>query len=870
MKFKFDKNLDYQVEAVDSVVEVFDTGRNMMAGEPEFALKAQQPVMSNELEMESGQIARQIEIIQKRNNIDEKDRAKDPSDRDFTVEMETGTGKTYVYLRTALELNKKYGLTKFIVLVPSVAIREGVMKTIAQTKQHFVDIYGRGIDAFAYDSGKLSRVQDYAQGINVQLMVMTIQSFNKDANVMRQKRDNVRSFDRMIDAIAATNPVVIMDEPQNMESELSKSAISDLNPLFKLRYSATHKELHNLMYRLTPVDAYKRGLVKRIEVYGVEASDTESFMMKVKEITPQKGSSPRAKVLLEVQLASGNYEVKEVALKPGDDLLRKSKKNSKYDGLMVNDINARENRVELSSGKYYYLETDAGENKAAIFRTEIRETIRAHMDKQLRVGDRLKVLSLFFIDKVDNYVPNDSIIRTVFEEEYAKLAENYEQFAGKPASAVHKGYFAQKGSKNNRTAQDSTTGKSQADKEAYDLIMKNKEKLLSFDEPVSFIFTHSALNEGWDNPNVFQICTLNETRSSVKKRQEIGRGMRLARDVNGPQVLDADVNILAVIANESYREFVAGLQNEYDTAGYKEAPTVNNARKRVNVKFRKHLAADSEDFQNLWAKIRQKTSFNIELDTKTLVENASAKIAEMDVNNLIVRVEQVQVAFDDDEKIKTIYSNSSAGERIDRNVRIGNIIKRIERETGLTRQTIFQILTEAGNIDLLFDNPEDYTRSAVAIINGAKQELLINKGLHYYPTDDMWEVSDIFVNFPSYESKTIALDNSVYDKVAFDGEGEKEFAKSLDDSRYVKLFVKLPSRFIVDTPLGTYNPDWAIVYEKDGQDKLYLVRETKFDVTWQNLREEEKQKILCGEKHFASIGADYKVAFQENLHDLLK
>lgn len=893
MKFKFDKHLDYQEEAINSIADIFDTGRNALYAEPEFRLQTQQPVVANELNVESQQIVNNVHNIQTNNNLPLSDiesqelttedgkplttESGEPlvasgydtlkHDRDFSIEMETGTGKTYVYLRTALELNKKYGLKKFIVLVPSVAIREGVMKTIQQTKEHFIDMYGQGIDAFEYDSSKLSRVRDFAQGINVHVMVMTIQSFNKDVNVMRQTPDRFHG-ERPLDIIAATKPVVIMDEPQNMESDLSKSAINDLNALFKLRYSATHKELHNLMYRLTPVDAYKRGLVKRIEVYGVEAADSEAFMMKVKTIEPKPGVSPRARVMLEVQTASGEYVVKEMLLKPGDDLHRKTK-NNKYAGLLVNDINARENRVELSSGKYYFLEADTGENKEAIFRTQIRETIRTHMDKQKSVGDKLKVLSLFFIDKVSNYIYEESIIRTIFEDEYSKLAANYGQFSNKPADSVHKGYFAQTGPKNNRIAKDSTTGRSQADKEAYDLIMKDKERLLNLNESVSFIFTHSALNEGWDSPNVFQICTLNETTSSTKKRQEIGRGMRLARNAAGDQVKDEQTNVLAVIANESYREFVAGLQSEYDAAGYKEAPVPPDARKRTTVKFRKQLATESEDFQKLWAKIRQKTQFNIALDSTKLMEKAAKRVREMDTDNLVVRVERIQVTFDNEKKLRPVYSSSSAGERLDRPVRINNILARIERETGLTRKTIFNILSQANNLDLLFDNPENYIRSVIEIIRSELNALLINEGLHYYPVQDMWEVS-LFEDFESYESKTIELEKSAYDRVAFDGVGEREFAENLEASRSVKLFVKLPAKFVVDTPLGTYNPDWAIVYEQDGKDKLYLVRETKFDIAYDNLRNDEKQKIACGRKHFEAIGADFDLAMYQDLSDLQK
>lgn len=885
MKFKFDKNLPYQADAIRSIVDIFDTGQNVFGTETiidknENALFENIKVIKNVLDIDKERIANNVVGIQVENKIYELDKGKDfeyskdlgrsqrtlENYEDFSIEMETGTGKTYVYLRTIFELNKKYGLKKFIILVPSVAIREGVLKTLQQTKEHFKELYNVGYDYFAYDSKKLTRVKNFAQSFDIQIMIMTIQSFNKDGNIMRKTPDRFYG-ESPIDLVAQTRPIVIMDEPQNMESELSKSAISDLKPLFKLRYSATHKDKINLIYVLSPVDAYRQGLVKKIEVYGAEEQNAGAFVFKVKEVRTQKGKAPIAMVGLEIKNTDGDFVIKDMILKSGDDLRHKSK-NDKYENLYVNEITAQYNRVELSDGKYYLLEERLSENKEAIFRAQIKETIRAHFDKQKELGDRIKVLSLFFIDKVENYIRQNGIIRKIFDEEYEKLRVNYDHFAGINALQVQNGYFACSKIKGEVIYKD-TDGKSLADKDAYDLIMKDKERLLSFSEPTCFIFSHSALKEGWDNPNVFQICTLNETRSGMKKRQEIGRGMRLPVDVEGNRISDPQINILTVVANESYKDFVGSLQTEYDDAGYKQVPEASNAREKVEVKFRKNLSAENEDFKNLWERIKKKTKFNIELKSSILIENCVREINRLEIDNLVVKVEKVMVDFEEGSgKLKTIYENQSIGERLKTDIKIGNIVERIVKETGITKKTIVDILEKIENLDLIFQNPEEFLRSIVVVINNEKERLLINEGLKYYPVDDVWSVDLVFEDMNTYLKNCIDSNKSAYEKVVFDSTSEKVFAQSLEASPAIKLFVKLPSRFVVDTPLGNYNPDWAIVVDNGEGEKLYLVRETKFGMELENLRPSEQQKILCGEKHFAAIGVDFKVSQDTLLNDL--
>lgn len=864
MKFKFDKKLDYQIEAIDAIVGVFDTGENVALSERAFALRVETPVVANALEIDEARILRNVQNIQRQNGIEPIGRI---DSLDFSLEMETGTGKTYVYLRTALELNQKYGLKKFIVLVPSVAIREGVLKTIEQTKEHFRELYGNGFGYFAYDSGKLSRVREFAQSLDIQVMIMTIQSFNSDTNIMRQTPDRFNG-ESPLQLVAETRPVVIMDEPQNMESELSRAAVADLKSLFKLRYSATHRNMHNLMYRLTPVDAYKKGLVKKIEVFGVKEDDPSMFVFEVQEIITKAEANPKARVAVEIKNAGGDFSVKEMLFKSGDDLKQKTN-NPKYENRFVSEIDARRGRVELSDGTFFECVEEVINDKEVIFRTQIRETIKAHFDKQKELGDAIKVLSLFFIDRVDNYIKVDGMIGRIFSEEFERLKKNFARFRTSNAREVQAGYFASKKERGQVVFQD-TDGKTKADKEVYDLIMKNKERLLSFEEQVCFVFSHSALKEGWDNPNIFQICTLKETRAAAKKRQEIGRGLRLAVDMNGDRVFDPQINVLTVVANESYRDFVRRLQAEYTEAGYKIPPEPTDKRNEVSITFNKKFAEKNENFRNLWKNISRKTRFNIAVKTPGLIKQSLKKINELDIHHLTMRVDKVVVDFDEKGKMKTVYENSVTSERLERGVYIQDSAMRIARETGITKRTALEILCRASNLDLMFRNPEEYIRSVVVVVRQTLNEIVINEGLQYIPTGEVWEVG-LFEDFKGSKNRAIEVNSekSPYNLVLWDSQGEKQFAESLNVSGVVKFFTKLPPKFFVDTPLGEFHPDWAIVVKIEGGEKLYLVRETKFVDELGNLRPSEKQKIACGIKHFESLGVDFKVSQKEDASDLL-
>ncbi|HJQ08736.1 MAG TPA: DEAD/DEAH box helicase family protein [Candidatus Saccharimonadales bacterium] len=861
MKFQFQDNLDYQKDAIDAVISIFDTGKNKLSADQTSILTLGSiTTLGNDLEIDNERILENVRDIQKDNSIAEV--SEELGSLDFSIEMETGTGKTYVYLKTMLELNKRYGLSKFIILVPSVAIREGVMKTIKQTHEHFSQRYGQGIRAFEYDSTKLNKVRDFVTSPLMQVMVITVDSFNKEINVMRRTPDQFQG-ERPLDMISSTRPVVVMDEPQNMGSDLAKASISDLHPLFKLRYSATHKEKHNLLYSLGPEEAYNRRLVKKISVFGVE---NETFF-NVLEI---KKSPISAKVKVEVKKGDV-YEVNTLTVRNGDYLSEETN-NPKYGDLHITEIHAGQGYVELSDNSKHSLAKAIGEeDREKVFRLQIHETIKAHMVKQERMQNKVKVLSLFFIDKVANYQSEKGVIRSIFEDEFEKLKTHYEHFKNTDAKSVQGAYFAKK-SKASDEFKDSSTGKSQSDKEAYDLIMKDKEKLLSFSKPTCFIFSHSALKEGWDNPNVFQICTLNETRSAIKKRQEIGRGLRLPVDINGNRIVDDQINVLTVVANESYKDFIETMQQEYREAGYINAPKADNARQKLIAKFKYDKQALPEQFAELWKRIRRKTRYHIKFDSYELINAVIERANELKPENMIIKLRKADISIKNG-IISASYNSTAVGEPISTKEPIGDVVSRIAEETELTKTSVFRILSKLESLEYIKRNPEEYIRSLIVIINSEKLALVLSKGLHYQEVQDIWEI-DIFDDIKAYATSAVEVKNSSYTHVIYDSDGERQYAEQLDASERVKVFTKLPSKFTVPTPLGSYNPDWAIVAsDENNKDALYLVRESKFakgksrDEILGNLRQNEQLKIAAAKKHFSAIEVDYRESTQTDLSD---
>lgn len=845
MKFKFDSNLDFQLEAISAIVDIFQ-GQKKSANSLPFI--AENGVIPNEINIGEKKIFENLKEVQTRNNIKTNGHLEG---MDFTIEMETGTGKTYVYLRTILELNQKYGFQKFIVIVPSVAIREGVLKSLQITKQHLKQLYDNvSYNFYEYDSSKLSRIRQFSRNNNVEIMVMTLDSFNKDTNIMNMNIDKL-SGQKPIDLVSLTKPILILDEPQNMESEKAQEAMKKLNPLMKLRYSATHKSIYNLVYKLSPVDAYNKNLVKKIEVLSVVKDEdfNEVLIRCLDIIADAKGITARLQVF---KKQKSGQKLSTITVSRGDDLFEKTK-SEYYKDIKITKIDARYNLVELSNGVTVNKGQELGGDRKELMRTQIQQTIEEHFRKQDRLKEEnIKVLSLFFIDRVANYTEKEGFIRKTFIEEFNKIKKKFPNYKDLDVNIVHNGYFSNYKSESGM----------ESDKEAFDLIMKDKERLLSFGEPTSFIFSHSALREGWDNPNVFNICTLNETVSEMKKRQEIGRGVRLPVNQDGDRINNLDFNILTVVANESYARYVSRLQQEYiDEYGMMVAPPKPaNARNRRLLRLKKGFKL-SPEFKELWKKISKKTKYAVNVDTKNLVDDCVNLINEtISINKIRIKVEKVSLSLDE-KGIQTKFV-ADESEELDKDYPIPNLVEQISQETKLTRDTILTILSKIDNIDLIFKNPQEFIQSIIVIIKEKLKDYLIN-GITYLEIQDFWKMELFEDNLEAYTDYTVDVNRSIYDGIVWDSEGEKSFAKSLDSDDRVKLFIKLPRWFIVNTPIGEYNPDWAVVLEErdisgELREKLYLVRETKFVDSLGNLRPSEKHKVKCAQEHFKSINVNFK------------
>ncbi|MEW5786156.1 MAG: DEAD/DEAH box helicase family protein, partial [Bacillota bacterium] len=557
MRFKFDASQEFQIRAVESVVSLLE-GQPYIETELQFRWGAGFAAVANRLDLDGNTLLDNLKAVQAGNNLPEDtelrlieaeietgEGQKEIRFPNFSVEMETGTGKTYVYIRTALELYRRYGLRKYIIVVPSIAIREGVLKTLRITEQHLRELYGNlPYRYYVYDSGNLSQIRQFALSDSVEIMVMTIDSFNKASNVIKQTTDRLQG-ETPIHLVQAARPILILDEPQNMESELRIKALAALYPLFALRYSATHRNPYNLVYRLTPFEAYRQGLVKRVEIAGVEQEDEANrVFIRLEGIKTEK-KTLTARIAVHKLMKNGTVKEQVVTVKPGDALEPKTNR-SEYAPFVVEEIDAGSGCLRFANGIELRLGEARGADYEAIFEAQIRYAVEEHFRKQERFKEaNIKILTLFFIDRVDNYVREDGIIRRLFIKAFNELKCKYPAWMDVDPLKVQAAYFAARRVKGGETVyEDSKTGESEKDREAYDLIMRDKERLLSFDEPTCFIFSHSALREGWDNPNVFQICTLNQTASEIKKRQEIGRGIRLAVNQTGDRVRDERVNVL--------------------------------------------------------------------------------------------------------------------------------------------------------------------------------------------------------------------------------------------------------------------------------------------------------------------------------------
>lgn len=897
MKLHFDPNQQYQLDAIDAVVDIFagqpadsDGTTRHMDQDRQLGLEAT-IARGNSLVLDMAQIIKNTHKIQEKNGI-EKSETKEGGfsipmtfpleinekslkyGMNFSIEMETGTGKTYVYLRTIHELHQHYGWKKFIIVVPSVAIREGVLKNLAITREHFADLYNKPeMDYYVWDSKKTGQAREFATNDTLQIMVITIDSFAKAQNVMNRQSD----YGRPLDFIKATHPIVILDEPQNMETDIRRDAIASLNPLCTLRYSATHKHLYNLLYRLTPVDAYDKGLVKKIEVHSVQSEDNYNDAY-INVLSLERQSKTRSFAKIEVD-ASDEYGLQRKVIKafPGDDLEAKTGR-SVYAGYYVESINHGDDCVEFSNGKVVYVGQRDESLHDDIIKRQIELTIDDHFDKQRRLGSSVKVLSLFFIDKVANYREytangaRKGKFAKWFEEAYAKVASKPKYAGvmdGLSASEVHDGYFAADKSGQWKDSRDTKGegGRTKDDDTAYNLIMKDKERLLDTGEPLRFIFSHSALREGWDNPNVFQICTLNETSSQMKKRQEIGRGLRLPVDIDGQRVHDDSINVLTVVANESYAEFSRKLQTEIEEeTGIHFGGRIKNRDNRRVVRFQKSRVLDPA-FKELWDKIKHKTTYRVAIDTEKLVTEAANELAQVAISKPhIADIKTLIDSMNNDSgfMVRETGFNTYAAHQTE--VKIPNLLADIQRRTQMTRRVIFEVLDQAGMFEQISINPQQVIDEAVRAINRVKQRLAVD-GVKYHRTGEYYGMTlfendelQTYLYDAAMKSGAIAVTDqtkTVYDYVAVDSEVEREFMQSLEDNADVKFYIKLPGWFKIDTPVGKYNPDWAVAF--DGDRRIYFVAETKGsdDINDNHLSANERSKITATRQHFAEIDVPY-------------
>jgi type III restriction enzyme len=983
MKIQF-KELAYQDAAISSIIGAFD---GQQVRKSEFTIMDQDAQgklfgdkgIGNKIDFSVSKLLQNVQQIQIEQGIPISESIPTPFPQ-FNIEMETGTGKTFVYLKSILELNRKYGFTKFIIVVPSVAIKEGVMKSIIMTKEYFKSqMQGIVYRSFMYDSKNLDNVQAFATSEDVEIMIINIQSFNSNDNIFNRNDMDALYGISPKQLVSETNPIVIIDEPQSVDNtENAQLAIAALNPSMVFRFSATHKnKSYPLLFKLGPVEAYKDKLVKQIEVAGIKKSiDGNEAYMKVIGINATK-TSITATVEMYVKNKT-TIEKKDIKLKKNDDVYLKSKRIAAYEQVgFVRNISAEPGNeyIEFSGEPSIIRLSQALENDLQLKRAQIRKTIEEHLNKELKLNPQgIKVLSLFFIDNVANYRQYDSENRIkgeyakIFEEEYENviLSETYKALRDRhvPVSEVHDGYFSVDG----KGKVKNTNGASQSDESTYHIIMKDKEDLLTFyDEAkgnvkkahkLRFIFSHSALKEGWDNPNVFQICTLIETKDTITKRQKIGRGLRIAVNQEGERLPGFEVNKLTIMANESYDEFATGLQQEYEEdgvefgvfrddifsslviavdteTGYKTPLGIQKSKELVHyLKENDYLDAKNKGTQNfakaikegtfdipdsfkeiaedmkekitaailekfnvdkieikdhdnkvsvrinkealagpfleLWERIKYKTSYSIQLKTEQFIEQASNKLSEeLEIRIAKLeyerhRLETTGTGITTVKEEQTTFATSEQQYK-----KAPDILTYLQNETKLTRKTLIAILRQSDTLRDFKRNPQTYMMETARIINSAKRLAMVD-GIKYekLSNGEVYEQS-LFVQeeLESYKDSIVSVNDnrSPYDHVIIDSSVEREFAHACERDKNVKFYIKLPTEFKIKTPLGTYNPDWALSLQQEGNDKLYFIVETKGSTAAEDLRPTELAKIRCGEKHFAAIdtGISFKRATEQ-------
>jgi type III restriction enzyme len=1002
MKLKF-KVHSYQTNAVDAVVDCFagqpkSSGLNYRIdpGRVDQARLYQEGFKNDDIHLTDGQFLTNVHAVQKRQNLPlskslgdftEVDRSgkvkakpgayKPGAKLNLDIEMETGTGKTYCYIKTMFEMHKRFGWSKFIIIVPSIAIREGIYKSFQITAEHFAEAYGKKARFFIYNSKRLHELESFSSDAGINVMIINIQAFNARGADNRRIYDELDDFQsrRPIDVISSNRPIVILDEPQKMEGKATLEALPKFNPLMILRYSATHRTNHLKVHRLDALDAYNQKLVKKISVRGIQTrglAGTNAYLY-LEGIDISK-KTPVARIEMEVKLKSGEIKRQLKRLEFRDDLFVASGELDQYRGFTISQIDYNHDTVEFTNGVVLQAGEATGDvNESDIRRIQIRETIKSHLDKEKQLfAQGIKVLSLFFIDEVVKYRDYDqedekgAYART-FEQEYELLKEEYlselvidneayrKYLAGIDAQRTHNGYFAiDKKTSRMKDPSAKKTGEDAGlsdDVDAYDLILKDKERLLSFEEPTRFIFSHSALREGWDNPNVFVMCMLKHSDNTISRRQEVGRGLRLSVDHNGDRMdlpaIVHDINVLTVVASESYKDFVAGLQaeiaetlsarprkateeyftgkvfetdtgpveitpkiakqiycylikNDYTddsdciTDAYHQAketgtladlpddlkpcadqiidlidsvfddsklPKIDDGRKPktnpLNDNFKK------KEFQELWSRINRKAVYRVEFESDELTRKAVGALnSQLRVTPLQYTVHAgEQSAGISDEQLKSGESFTLTSTTTERGGAVHSdvtydLLGKIAEEAHLTRNTIAQILSgiEAAVFEQFSQNPEHFIAEASRLINEQKATTIIEK-LGYDEVEDRYD-TDIFTAAQTgqdFSRATGKLNRHVYDYCVTDSDVERNFVDELDTSSEVVLYAKLPRGFLIPTPVGDYNPDWAISFKQGTVKHVYFVAETKGSMSSMKLREIEKTKIECARKFFEEI-----------------
>lgn len=988
MKLKFESNLDYQLEAIEAVCDLFrgleicrtefTVTNNALDGQLSLSFEENDIGIGNRLSLLDDEILKNLNNIQLSNGLPPSSRL---TSGDFTVEMETGTGKTYVYLRTIFELNKRFGFTKFVIVVPSVAIKEGVYKSLQLTEEHFRGIYtNTPYEFFIYDSAKLGQVRNFATSPHIQIMIVTVGAINKkDVNNLYKDSEKTGG-EKPIDLIKAARPILIVDEPQSVDGGLEgrgKEALGAMNPLCTLRYSATHVDKHHMVYRLDAVDAYEKKLVKQIEVASatIEEANNKPFVRLLSVVN--KRGLISAKIELDIAEANG-VQRREIIVQDGDDL-EQTTKRAIYQGCRIGEIRVEKGNefleLRVPGGEYFLRPGQSwGDVDAlAIQREMIRRTIKEHLDKEMRLRPMgIKVLSLFFIDTVEKYRKYDEngnalkgVYARIFEEEYRRLANHpdyhtlfQEVDLSYAATEVHDGYFSidKKGSWSD-TAENNQSNRENAER-AYNLIMKDKEKLLSFETPLKFIFSHSALREGWDNPNIFQICALREIQTERERRQTIGRGLRLAVNQNGERIRGFDVNILTVVATESYEQFAENLQKEIEadtgirfgiieqhqfagisvttiegersplgfeqskilweslkSHGYIDSQgkvqellkkalkdstlvlpaefepqrdqiaellrklsgrlNIKNADERKQIRTRQAVLHSAE-FKALWDRIKFKTTYRVHFDNEKLIQDCTRAVQGMPViskTRLQWRKADINIGNAGVEAIERTGAATVMLEESD--MQLPDLLTDLQDRTQLTRRTIQRILSGSQRLEDFKRNPQKFIELAAETINRQKRLALVDGikyqrlGDEYYYAQELLEREELTGYLKNIINDTV---KSVYEHVVYDSDTEMHFAEQLEKNTSVKMYAKLPGWFVVPTPLGGYNPDWAVLIEKEGQESLYFVVETKSSLFADDLRDREGAKIACGREHYKALEgkespARYVVA--RDLNDLL-